>query len=124
MTHSEANIFSPAERELIRREFGQRFGTFPSLAEGIFLRRWRTGPQAGQAKIPKVVAGLIERGLVALSPEPVSILGTRAFFTPAGLDALKVVLQDRRAMWTSPARVDTGLGGDQAAVSSICSGVM
>ncbi|MDO9713052.1 hypothetical protein [Paracraurococcus lichenis] len=102
MTHSEANIFSPAERELIRREFGQRFGTFPSLAEGIFLRRWRTGPQAGQAKIPKVVAGLIERGLVALSPEPVSILGTRAFFTPAGVAALRVLLQDRRAM--DPAR--------------------
>jgi hypothetical protein len=98
MTALAAHSFSLAEREFIRREFGQRFGSFPTLAEGIFLRRWRTGPQAGQAKIPKAMVGLIERELVVLSSEPPSILGTRAHFTPAGLDALRELLQDRRAM--------------------------
>src|SRR3954470_9398743 len=98
MTEPGTDTFTAAEREFIRREFGQRFGSFPALAEGIFLRRWRTGPQAGQAKIPTALAGLIQRGLVALSPEPPSILGTRAYFTPAGLAALRELLQDRRAM--------------------------
>jgi hypothetical protein len=91
---TNSNLFSPAEREFIRREFGQ----YPSLAEGIFLRLWRTGPQAGQPKIPKAVAALLARGLVALSPEAPSVLGTRAFFTPAGHAALRGLLQDRRAM--------------------------
>ena len=44
------------------------------------------------------MTGLLERGLVALSPEPPSILGTRAYFTPAGLDALRDLMRDRRAM--------------------------
>jgi hypothetical protein len=95
---TDSNPFSPAEREFIRREFGQRFGQYPSLAEGIFLRTWRTGPQARQPKIPKVVADLLARGLVELSAEAPSILGTRAHFTPAGLAALRQLLQDRRAM--------------------------
>jgi|ERR671933_3055482 hypothetical protein len=95
---ADSTLFSPAEREFIRREFGQRFGQYPSLAEGIFLRTWRTGPQAGQPKIPKAVADLLARGLVELSAEAPSILGTRAHFTPAGLAALRHLLQDRRAM--------------------------
>ena len=95
---ADSTPFSPAEREFIRREFGQRFGQYPSLAEGIFLRTWRTGPQAGQPKIPKAAADMIARGLVALSPEAPSVLGTRAFFTPAGLEALRALLRDRRAM--------------------------
>ena len=89
---------APAERDLIRREFGQRFGQDPSLADGVFLRVWRTGPKAGQPKVPKAMEGLLARGLVALSTEPPSILGTRAFFTPAGLEALRALLRDRRAM--------------------------
>jgi hypothetical protein len=42
--------FTPAEREFIRQEFGRRFGQDPALADGIFLRVWRTGPRAGQPK--------------------------------------------------------------------------
>ena len=90
--------FTPPEREFIRREFGQRFGQDPALADGIFLRVWRTGPRAGQPKVPKAMEGLIARGLVALSPEPPSILGTRAYFTATGLEALRALLRDRRAM--------------------------
>ena len=91
-----------AERDLIRREFCQRFGQDPSLAEGFFLRCWRTGPKAGQPKVPKAMEGLIARGLVAVSSMAPTILGTRAHFTPAGLEALRMLLQDRRAM--DPAR--------------------
>ncbi len=115
MTEPGLLSFTPAEREFIRREFGQRFGSFPALADGIFLRCWRTGPQAGEAKIPKALTGLIERGLVALSPEPPNILGTRAFFTPAGLAALRELLQDRRAMDPERfAHLRQELGLDQA----------
>lgn len=95
---TDPSPFTPAERELIRREFGQRFGQDPGLADGFFLRVWRTGPRASQPKVPKAMEGLIARGLVAVSPEPPSILGTRAFFTPAGLEALRALLRDRRAM--------------------------
>ena len=49
---TDPSLFTAAERELIRREFGQRFGQDPALANGIFLRCWRTGPKAGQPKIP------------------------------------------------------------------------
>src|SRR3569623_1861422 len=97
MTDPAPLYFTPAAREFLRREYGQRFGSYPALADVIFLRRWRTGPQAGEAKIPKALTGLIERGLVALSLEPPSILGTRAYFTSAGLAALRELLQDRRA---------------------------
>ncbi|TCZ61160.1 hypothetical protein [Roseicella aquatilis] len=89
---------TPPERELIRREFCRRFGQDPALADGIFLRLWRTGPRAGQPKIPKAMEGLIARGLMAVSAEPPTILGTRAHFTPAGYEALRRLLADRRAM--------------------------
>ena len=88
---------SPAERDLIRREFCVRFGQAPRVADGVHLRTWRGGPQAGQPKIPKVVQGLIERGLMRVGPEVV-MGGRRATFTPAGLDALRHLLQDRRAL--------------------------
>ncbi|MBK1658361.1 hypothetical protein [Paracraurococcus ruber] len=90
--------FAPAERAFIRRESGQRFGQDPALANGIFLRVWGAGPQAGQPKVPQAMEGLLARGLVALSPEPPSILGTRAHFTAAGLEALCRLPRDRRAM--------------------------
>ncbi|MDO9714369.1 hypothetical protein [Paracraurococcus lichenis] len=103
MTQSPDHLdLSTTERDLIRREFCQRFGQDPSLTEGFFLRCWRTGPKAGQPKVPKAMGGLIARGLVEVSSKAPNILGTRAYFTPAGLDALRALLQDRRAM--DPAR--------------------
>ena len=56
--------FSAAERELIRHEMGLRFGQYPSLADGLFLRTWRAGPSKGEPKIPPAVRSLLERGLV------------------------------------------------------------
>jgi len=87
--------FSAAERNLLRLEFLPRFGQAPSVAEGIWLRSWRGGPNAGQPKIPPAVASLLARGLVELGPAPI---GARASFTAAGLAALRQFAQDRRAL--------------------------
>ncbi len=44
-----------------------------------------------------MVQGLVERGLMHIGPEVV-MGGRRALFTPLGLDALRHMLQDRRAL--------------------------
>jgi hypothetical protein len=44
--------FTRSERECIRRELGQFFGTLPTVAEGFQLRTWRGGLQKRQAKLP------------------------------------------------------------------------
>src|SRR3954469_24927564 len=87
--------FSAAERELIRRELDLYFGQHPSLAEGLFLRSWRGGPNRGEPKIPPPVRSMLERGLVEIQP---GRIGFRAVFTEAGLAALRQLMQDRRAM--------------------------
>ena len=87
--------FTAPERDLIRREMGMRFGQYPSLADGLFLRTWRGGSQKGEPKIPPAVQSLLERGLVEIRTEQ---RGARAVFTTAGLTALQQLLQDRRAM--------------------------
>jgi hypothetical protein len=94
-----ASPFGAAERELIRREMGVRFGQPPSLADGLFLRSWRGGPHKGEPKLPPAVRSMLGRGLVELRPGPI---GPRAVFTEAGLGALQRLLRDRRAM--DPAR--------------------
>ena len=38
--------------------------SIPSLADGIFLRTRRGGPQKGQPKIPAVVRSMMDRGLL------------------------------------------------------------
>ena len=87
--------FSAAERSLLRHEFLVRFGQAPRLADGIWLRVWRGGPQAGQPKIPPAVASMLDRGLMKLGPDAI---GFRARFTPAGIAALRLLAQDRRAL--------------------------
>ena len=76
-----------------------RFGQYPSLADGLFLRTWRGGAHKGEPKVPPAVASMLGHGLVELRPGPI---GHRAFFTEAGFEALRVLLLDRRAM--DPAR--------------------
>ena len=75
------------------------FGQYPSLAEGLFLRTWRGGPQKGEPKVPPAVQSMLERGLVEIRPGRIDF---RAVFTKAGLTALRQLLRDRRAM--DPAR--------------------
>src|ERR1700710_2830739 len=87
--------FTTAERNLLRSEFMIRFGQPPSLAEGHWLRAGRGGPQAGKPKIPAAVASMLARGLVEITP---ARIGFRARFTPAGIAALRLLAQDRRAL--------------------------
>ena len=91
--------FTAPERELSRREMGMRFGQCPSLADGLFLRTWRGGERRGEPKIPPAVRSMLERGLVEIGRGP---FGHRAFFTQAGLAALRGLVADRRAL--DPAR--------------------
>ena len=92
-TVPSADAFTAAERELIRREFGLHFGSYPSIADGIFLRTWRSGPHTGQPKLPPAVQSMMARGLVEVRQER---LMYRAFFTEAGLVALRQLAGDRR----------------------------
>jgi hypothetical protein len=87
--------FDASEREFIRREFCVRFGQSPRLADGIFLRTWRSGPQMNQPKVPLVARRMLTRGLLVLQPAQ---MGMRAFFTEAGLVALRSLAADRRLL--------------------------
>ena len=85
--------FTAPERELVRREFCQHFGSYPLVADGILLRTWRGGPQAGEPKLPPPVKTMIERGLLELRREERWV---RAYFTAAGLTALSELAASRR----------------------------
>jgi hypothetical protein len=88
--------FTPQERDLIRLELMPHFGQDPDLANGLFLRTWRAGPQKGQPKIPKAIQSMLDRGLVSIGTNPMG--RPAAFFTEAGLEGLRQLLQDRRVM--------------------------
>jgi 2-hydroxychromene-2-carboxylate isomerase len=88
-----AVIFTPAERDYIRRELDMFFSTFPTVAEGFQLKTWRGGPQAGEPKLPPAAKSLLERGLMRL--DATSRL-PRLFFTELGVQALRVMMADRR----------------------------
>ncbi len=92
---SPAVSFTRKERDLIRHNFGQFFGTFPAFADGILLRSWRAGEHKGQPKIPPALQTMIDRALIEVRPMQ---HGSRAFFTAAGLQELRLLLLDRRAM--------------------------
>jgi len=94
-SRSELSPFTAPERDLIRRELHPRFGQDPAVADGIMLRTWRGGPNAGQPKVPPAVRTLLERGLVEVRTDG---RGPTAHFTEAGLAALRQLAQDRRAM--------------------------
>jgi hypothetical protein len=87
--------FTAPERDLLRRELCRHFAEDPSIADGIFLRTWRTGERRNQPKIPPAVQSMMDRGLLDLRT---TNRGPRAFFTEAGLAALRRLVLDRRAM--------------------------
>jgi hypothetical protein len=96
MPRRPSSPFTPQERELIRLEMGMRFGQHPELANGLFLRTWRAGPQKGEPKIPAAIQSMIDRGLVVVRFNPMG--RQAAFFTEVGMEALRQFLLDRRAM--------------------------
>ena len=101
---------TPDERAYIRRELDIFFSTLPRVADGLYLRTWRGGPQAGQPKVPLAAQGLLARGLVRLDA---SRRPPRLFFTEAGLAALRAMMADARlASPTAFAHVRQELGID------------
>jgi hypothetical protein len=62
--------FTAQERDLIRLEMGMRFGQYPELANGLFLRTWRAGSHKGEPKVPKAMQGMIDRGLLTVRRNP------------------------------------------------------
>jgi hypothetical protein len=66
MPRQPTSPFTLQERDLIRLELMPRFGQEPDLANGLFLRTWRGGPQKGQPKIPKAIQSMLDRGLVRI----------------------------------------------------------
>jgi hypothetical protein len=97
MTQEPPSPFDAAERALLRLEFSPRFGQTPSLADGIWLRTWRSGGKAGRSRARSAAASMLARGLLELRPAP-GPGGTRAHFTAAGYAALRLLAQDRRAL--------------------------
>jgi len=85
--------FTAGERDYIRRELDQFFSTCPTVAEGIHLKTWRGGPEAGRPKVPPAAKGLLERGLLRLDTAGRM---PRLFFTEAGIDALRRMMSDGR----------------------------
>jgi hypothetical protein len=92
-TFPAAAGFTTPERELIRREFCKHFGSYPLVADGFLLRTWRGGPLAGEPKLPPPVRTMIARGLLELRREERWV---RAYFTAAGLTALRGFAANRR----------------------------
>ncbi|PWC29064.1 hypothetical protein CR165_10785 [Pseudoroseomonas aestuarii] len=89
-------MLAASERDLLRRELCVRFGTRPKLADGIFLRVWRSGPLAGQPKVPVAMQDMVDRGLMVVRAG--SPYMARAYFTDAGLDALRWLAAQRRGL--------------------------
>ena len=87
--------FTLPERALLRHEFLLRFSQAPLLADGIWVRTWRGGSQAGQPKVPPAVASMLARGVVELGQ---GRMGPHVYFTEAGYAALRLLLQDHRAL--------------------------
>jgi hypothetical protein len=85
--------FTTAERDYIRRNLDQFFSTLPTVADGFLLKTWRSGPQAGQPKVPLAAKGLIERGLMQIDTTQ---RWPRLLFTETGLGALRTMMMDRR----------------------------
>jgi hypothetical protein len=96
MPRQPTSPFTAQERDLIRLELMPRFGQELDLANALFLRTCRDGPEKGQPKIPKAIQIMLDRGLVRIGTNPMG--RQAAFFTEAGLEGLRQLLRDPRAM--------------------------
>jgi hypothetical protein len=92
-TETQPSEFMPNERAYIRSELDQVFSTFPTVADGIQLRTWRTGTRKDQPKLPPAAQSLLARDLVRLDT---SNRFPRLYFTVAGLGALRRMFADKR----------------------------
>lgn len=88
--------FTAKERDLIRFEYMVRGGMAYSLREGIWLHRWKGGPNKGKPKLTKAIQSMLDRGLVEIFDPKNAIPCAR--FTAAGIEALRVMARDRRLL--------------------------
>ena len=88
-----------AERAWLRQELGVHFGAPPHIADGLFLRSWKSGPEKGKPKLSPAAQSMLDRGLIEIRP---ARIGYTAFLTATGLAALRLLVLDARAM--DPAR--------------------
>lgn len=93
MATTKATTLNPKEREFIRRELDQFFSTFPTVAEGIQIKTWRGGPNAGEPKVPPAAQTMLGRGLFRLDT---TSRPPRLFFTDEGLAELRAMMMDKR----------------------------
>ena len=93
--------FTLAERAWLRQELGVHFGAGPQIADGLFLRSWKSGPEKGKPKLPPAARSMLDRGLIEIRPARIGYAGsspkpgsppyasscsTHAPWTQAGLD--------------------------------------
>src|SRR5271157_6163490 len=52
--------FTSAERAWLRQELGVHFGAPPHIADGLFLRSWKSGPEKGKPKLPPAAQSMLE----------------------------------------------------------------
>src|SRR4051812_8227205 len=95
MKNVDFSTFTKKDRDVVRLEFMDRFGSAASIHEGFWLRRWVTGPHKGQPKVPAAVGSMLERGLVTIVDNGNWL--PRVCFTDAGLLALLAMADDPRA---------------------------
>lgn len=96
MTNLQSDVtvgFTPRERDNVRRELDLFFSAYPRVPDGFQLKTWWGGPQAGQAKFPPMVKGLVTRCLMRPN---VSDRHPRLFFTEVGMAELRAMMMDRR----------------------------
>src|SRR3954462_8212953 len=92
---ADTPTFTKQDRDLIRLEFMDRFGSAVSIHEGFWLRRWATGPRKGEPKIPPAVQSMSDRGLVRIVEDGDRL--PRVLLTEGGLRALVEMAEDARA---------------------------
>jgi hypothetical protein len=95
VANSDAPAFTGKDRDLLRMEFMDRFGSAVSIHDGFWVKRWSTGPRKGQPKISPTLASLMERDLLRVVEAESGM--PRACFTDTGLRALIALAEDRRA---------------------------
>ncbi len=84
---------SAEERSYIRRELDMVFSSLPTVAEGLQLKIWVTGPNKGQPKMAPPAKSLVERALAIVDE---SRHPPRLFFTKAGIAALRAMMANPR----------------------------
>jgi hypothetical protein len=88
------SLFTASELTFIRKELLPGFGCVPCVTDGIQLRMWKSGQARGQPRVPAAVQAMCSRGLMRIVTCDSRI--PRAFFSNSGLEALRLVLTDRR----------------------------